>query len=259
MLWADPEHVDDRHGGIEEAFFRRYLRTGDVVVDVGANVGFTTVLASKLVGPDGKVYAIEAHPRIYTYLKGNISFNRARNISAFNVAIGNVREMAMISDISSDDQNAISADGAGLMIPMRRLDECEIGDPHIALLKIDVEGFEYSVLLGATEVLRHVECVYFEFLPEQQTKYQFTLSNIVELLSQQGFDVLRPEGDEIVRPISIDAAQHIPDAMLGRVNLMAVRNRERFLARTAFTIALDASLTGSPKSGPSGYERIEGL
>jgi hypothetical protein len=63
-LWMRP---DAR--GEEERLFARYLRLGDCVIDVGANIGTVTLMAASRVGPQGSVYAFEPHPRIFRYLE----------------------------------------------------------------------------------------------------------------------------------------------------------------------------------------------
>lgn len=72
--WLDPSKAPDS----VETFFRRYARPGDVVIDAGANIGFFTLISSVLVGDFGKVYAIEAHPRVFKYLEGNVVLNKCK-------------------------------------------------------------------------------------------------------------------------------------------------------------------------------------
>jgi hypothetical protein len=62
ILWADPDFVLDG-----ELFLSTVFRPGDTVIDVGANIGVLSLLASRLVGPSGRVLAIEAHPRTYLH------------------------------------------------------------------------------------------------------------------------------------------------------------------------------------------------
>ena len=67
VLWVS-QYLSEENYGEEQEFFRRYLRPDDDVIDVGANIGFFTLIFSTLVGKFGKVYAFEPHPRIYKYL-----------------------------------------------------------------------------------------------------------------------------------------------------------------------------------------------
>ncbi|MGH9419338.1 MAG: FkbM family methyltransferase, partial [Thermoanaerobaculia bacterium] len=70
-----------------QALFRKALRSGSVVLDVGANVGFFTLLASKLVGSSGHVYAFEPFPRNLYFLERHIHMNGLSNVTVQSIAI----------------------------------------------------------------------------------------------------------------------------------------------------------------------------
>ncbi len=69
-------------------FLSTVLRPGDTVVEVGANIGFLSLLASRLVGPSVRVLAIEAHPRTYFALLNNLKRNSATNVRPVKIAVG---------------------------------------------------------------------------------------------------------------------------------------------------------------------------
>jgi len=223
-LWIDP--ADHQ---AEVRFFRRYLRPGDVVIDVGANVGLTTLAAAKAVGDSGRVIAVEPHPRIFRYLQNNLALNGVRNVAPHNVACGETEGTLRLSDMRSDDQNFVGAAGHSIEVPVRRLDDLlaaesprglsqfsrsengtvpfaparsENGtvplaptlapDAPIALLKIDVEGYEKLVLEGAPETLRRTECVHFESWDGHFARYGYRSPDVFRSLADHGFTVLRP-------------------------------------------------------------------
>src|SRR6185295_8723804 len=66
------------------------LKDGDIFIDVGANVGYHTLLASRLVGANGKVFAIEAASKTYAQLLKNLSENQVNNVTAFHVAVSDI-------------------------------------------------------------------------------------------------------------------------------------------------------------------------
>ena len=82
-IWVRPESRQRT-----ELFFRDYLKDGDTVVDIGANIGNMTLEAAISVGINGKVFSIEPHPRTFKYLEGNLRLNKITNVRAFNVAMG---------------------------------------------------------------------------------------------------------------------------------------------------------------------------
>ena len=221
-LWIDPRA---RRG--DEEFFRRYLRPGDVMIDAGANIGSTALVAAAVVGAAGKVFAIEAHPQTFGYLQGNIELN-GTNVQAFNVALGEREGKLCFSNKSSDDQNAVVADGAGLEIAVRRLDDLGIDAPRVALLKIDVEGYEKFVLQGAPRLLDKTDCVYFEAWEKHFAKYNYSTVDVLTILSRHGFQILRMSGQNEVSALDDDYVSQRAE------NLIAVRDAAAFLERTGF-------------------------
>ena len=189
-LWLDPaQRLED------ERILRGLVHEGDTVVDVGANVGALTLAAADFVGPAGRVYSFEAHPRTYRYLIGNIRLNQARNVRAFSVACGRENGVIAFSDKTSDDQNAVC--GEGLRVPLCRLDDLIPETRRIALLKVDVEGYEKFVLEGAAHLLPRVESIYFESCERHFRAFGYRLREIVHFLRNFGLTVFRLDGGKI--------------------------------------------------------------
>jgi FkbM family methyltransferase len=211
--------------GEEEELFARYLREGDCVVDVGANIGSVTLTAASRIGPQGSVYAFEPHPRIFGYLKENVAMNGFRNVHAFNLAVGRCEGSVPFSDARTDDQNAIIQHGPGISVPMRPLDAMHIAEPVIHLLKIDTEGYEKFVLLGASKLLEKTLAVYFESGDQTFAKYGYHAREVFRLMKDAGFCVFKP-CDCALWPI--------PEGYNSTQveNLLALRTPPHFLERT---------------------------
>jgi len=133
------------------------VRPGDVVYDVGANVGFYSLLASALVGPAGAVFAFEPLPRNLAILRRHLALNRAANVRVIAGAVADRPGVARF-DTSGIPEMARLSDAGGLEVPTVRLDDLlaagQIAPP--AVMKIDVEGAEYAALCGARGLLaRH--------------------------------------------------------------------------------------------------------
>jgi FkbM family methyltransferase len=209
-LWLNPaEPLED------EMVLRSLLQKGDSVIDVGANIGALTLAASRIVGPTGKVYSIEAHPRTHRYLLGNLEFNQISNVQAFNVACGREHGTAGLSSKVSDDQNAVSPEGVS--VPLRKLDDLLTGteSQEIALLKIDVEGYEKFVLEGSLRLLSRVKFIYFESYARHFAAFGYELRDIMDLLEHFRFEVYRLNGDRVSRDYSSAVCE----------NLLASRSR----------------------------------
>jgi FkbM family methyltransferase len=141
------------------AVFRAVLPAGGVVIDVGANVGWHTLLMAQVAGAGGRVIAVEANPHVRARLEEHLAINRCANVEVVPKALGD-RE-GMVAFVAPPADDATSGDGhvaaSGecaahrIEVEQRRLDAlaAERGLDRLDLLKIDVEGYEWPVLEGA--------------------------------------------------------------------------------------------------------------
>jgi FkbM family methyltransferase len=132
------------------------LREGDVYVDVGANVGYYSLLASRLVGATGKVISVEAAPPTFALLKQNLQTNGCDNVTALNVAATAERCKVSIeaADRHNSGANEIRVDptsGKVEGLPFRDIVGSDIG--RVRFVKIDIEGSEAPVLRAILETL----------------------------------------------------------------------------------------------------------
>lgn len=193
-LWVNPDVIDPA-----EEFAYSFLNKGDILIDVGANIGCVTAAGSLAVGATGRVYAIEPHPQTFACLQKTVRINDCGNVRALNVALGAAAGMVHFTDERRKDDNncvALAADSA-IEVPCQTLTSVvhEHAIPHIALLKIDVEGFEMQVLEGAAEILNRVDCIYVEVLDHNLRKFGSSADSLLAFLQQHGFTCYRLCGD----------------------------------------------------------------
>lgn len=198
-----------------EGFLREYLLRGDVVVDVGANIGTTTLVAAHAVGPQGQVYAFEPGPTTFEALVDNISLNAAVNVNAGQYVVGNETGEVAFSQSGADDQRRVTADN-GVRVPQVRLDDLDIREP-VALCKVDVEGYELQVLRGAERLLISTGCVVFECSAEHFRRYGYTPADLLDYLRSLSFTIYRRRGSELT-PVNGDTRCE------GREDLVALRD-----------------------------------
>ncbi len=134
--------------------FERVVREGSVVFDIGANVGFYTLLASVLVGARGRVFAFEPLPRNLRYLKEHLQINGIRNVSVIEGAVSDCDGVADFEEGRTHSMGRLAPCGR-LAVRTVSLDEMmkrgELPPPDC--MKIDVEGGEKLVLTGARVLL----------------------------------------------------------------------------------------------------------
>ena len=138
----------------EMSFVMHFLRPGDLFVDIGANVGAYTVLASGVVGAHS--VSFEPSASSYEFLRRNVELNgMLGKVTTHNVALGSERGVARFTEnLGTENHLSVDGDVAGTReVKVEPLDAVLEG-LRPTLLKIDVEGFETKVLAGATRTLR---------------------------------------------------------------------------------------------------------
>jgi FkbM family methyltransferase len=137
-------------------FIRRRLAPGMTMVDVGAHVGYFSLLASGIVGRSGRVFAIEVEPRNLSLLQANLWRHGCDNVTVLPVAAYNRRgHVRFVSNPEGLSGSSIDAEeGAAVrMVPCARLDDL-LGATMVDVMKIDVERVEPEVVRGAEALIR---------------------------------------------------------------------------------------------------------
>jgi FkbM family methyltransferase len=135
--------------------FQDVVREGSVVYDIGANAGFFTLMAAKLTGPSGRVFAFEPAPRNCGFIRKHADLNRCRNVSVFEMAVSSANGDAFF-DFGADACQGHLSDQGTLKVFTVTIDSLvyDRSVPAPDVIKIDVEGAEADVLKGALQTLR---------------------------------------------------------------------------------------------------------
>lgn len=160
----------------QAALFESLIHPGDVVFDVGAHVGYYTLLAVALAGRRGRVFAFEPEPANFTFLKKHVTLNGHANITVVNAAVGDRRGDVLFEyGTGSGTGHVASGDAAEpspslgartphepLLVAMLTLDGfARENATQCQAIKIDVEGAELAVLKGAQTLLRDAKPIIF--------------------------------------------------------------------------------------------------
>ena len=161
-LASDDEYLEHVKGGFEPHMvdlFNTLIQKKDYVLDVGANIGCTSILFGERAH---RVFAFEPCPSTFRFLEKNISRSGLKNIELNNLGLGSEPGQSEITYASSNRSGAFVSDktraSAGHVtetILIKRLDDvvAELNIPRIDFIKIDVEGFEQHVLDGGKKVI----------------------------------------------------------------------------------------------------------
>lgn len=141
---------------------RRFLKLGDTVYDIGANVGFYTLFASVLIGELGHVFSFEPLPENLRELKRHLELNLVRNCTVIDAAVSSSDGEAAF-DLSVDHCTGHLATTGTLRVRTVTLDRLmkETGLRPPNLMKIDIEGAEYECLRGAADIIQNFRPVIF--------------------------------------------------------------------------------------------------
>jgi FkbM family methyltransferase len=171
-LWVGGDYEPE-----ETTFLRSVLRSSDVFVDIGANIGVYTTLAAKCVGPGGRVVAFEPGPYNYSLLTHNINRNGFKNVTPLQMALGDSPGTATLNvskknygdnRIGEELRQLEEFDSVGVQVNTDTLDNVlrRLKIDRVDCIKMDVQGFEAYVLDGMVETIAHgVSTISTEFWP----------------------------------------------------------------------------------------------
>jgi FkbM family methyltransferase len=163
------------------------VRLGDDAVDIGANVGYMTLLLSRIVGPAGKVTSIEAHPTTFAALSRNVALNDAKNVTALNMAAANgpcVVDIVTGEKNNSGSNSVRPASGSGTVsVKGDALSNLpQVDRDKVAFIKIDVEGSEGPIL---TDLLDNMD--FYQGLRSIAAEVSPESADLIPALIAKGF------------------------------------------------------------------------
>lgn len=197
------------------AVLRGFTRPGDTVLDVGANIGWFSVIASRLVGPRGTVFAIEPDPLNADLLRDNLLRNSCANVIVEQVAAGGGAGTARLyhsADNAGDHQMAIIADRPSWVdVAVLPLDTLMAGRAQrLDVLKMDTQGSEAAALRGMAGLLaRHPRLrLVLEFWPHGLERCGSSAAELLDLLDAAPRRYWLMENSGRISPTDIAALRH---------------------------------------------------
>lgn len=144
----------------ETEFFREKIKPGMTVVDVGANIGYFTLIMASKTGKDGRVIAFEPEPENFSILKKNIAYNFLDQVVCRPVALGDAIGFAklFLSKDNKGDHHVYSTENENrdfVNVPVQTMDSQleKLGITKVDVMKIDVQGSESAVLEGMKKII----------------------------------------------------------------------------------------------------------
>jgi FkbM family methyltransferase len=183
----------------ETELFREALKPGMTVIDIGANIGYYTVIAASRVGASGKVIAFEPAPENYAFLKETIAANSFSQVAAYPLAVADKEGELQLNLYDSNKgkhslvKDASTAKGFNSSVTVKTvaLDNF-LRKEHIDrvdVVKMDIEGAESIALQGMNESLSNAKMLFLEFTPSAIQKAGHDPDEVLRLLREKSFDI----------------------------------------------------------------------
>lgn len=205
----------------ERRFVAGFLKPGMVVLDVGAHSGYYTLLASRLVGPRGRVFAFEPSPRERQRLRQHLWLNRCRNVIVEPVALSDRPGEAdlFVFDRSTGFNSLRPADARAatpVAVPLKTLDAFFAAGAFssVDLVKMDIEGAELAALRGAEQTFRAARPVLLCEVHDKRTApWGYAARDIIDLVTAWGYRWYRLGRGGTLAPIGAGEAAFFGNAV----------------------------------------------
>lgn len=210
----------------ELAFFEQNLKKGNIFIDIGANVGLFSLLASE---KGCQVYSFEPTPKTFDRLNENVDLNNYTNIQTFNIALSNTKgETSMnVAENGMDAWNNLSteANEDGFIKVKIKTDTLDnFIQSHFPefnqeiIIKMDVEGWEKFVITGGKKSLKNGKfLLMIEFNDENFLKNDYSGQEIISMMSELDYSFFEWKNDRLVPHVNRDKYEY--------TNLIAIKNK----------------------------------
>lgn len=195
------------------SYITKNVRLGDTFLDVGANIGYFSALASQLVGEAGSVFAVEASPEVLPILQGNIS--TFGNVSILQFAVGDHRgftDFYLTDDYvnSGVSKTPFSDNVRKINVPIETLDHWYFGldqrSRRVDFIKCDVQGDEVAVLNGARQMINECEHLnlVIEWAPTWMKEAGYDPESLPSVIDSLGFKQVCVIDDWLQKVMTLD-------------------------------------------------------
>lgn len=175
--------------------FLKIVKCDDVVIDVGAWIGYYSLLAASKVGPKGRIISIEPHVTNIERIKSNIQLNGFKNIDLLNLAVADKFGIGALKEgddslthtiVTHESGHQVKTDTLDNIVRARRLE-------NVNVLIMDIEGYEYFALRGAEGALKEgiIKNIICEVHPNKLSLHKYMDTDVLGYLRNYGFKIDR--------------------------------------------------------------------
>lgn len=174
---------------------RQLVRPGQIVLDVGANIGYYTLLVSRLVGAAGRVHAFEPDPSNVAILRRNLADNQCHNVMVHQVAVGNTDATIGLYRCADNAgmhrvYESVCCGDDAVDVRSVVLDQVMRDESQIDFIKMDIEGYEYFALEGMARIIgEHSPTILVEFSPFALAEAGVTATAFIQFFADRGYAI----------------------------------------------------------------------
>jgi len=201
--------VEENYEPVETNYAIQNIKKGDIVLDLGAFIGYYTLVFARIVGPEGKVYAFEPNPENFAILKRNVEYNGYKNVVLINKAVSNkngklqfflskLNEGAGSLKVMYDKELGSENETKTIEIESVKLDDY-FKTGKINFIKMDIEGAEYLALLGMQNMIRRSPNIKMmvEYQPLTLSASGVQPHKLISLIDELGFKIHNSQDKDI--------------------------------------------------------------
>ncbi|MEO0076614.1 MAG: FkbM family methyltransferase [candidate division WOR-3 bacterium] len=213
-------------------FFLKEVKPGNIIIDVGAHIGYYTLIFAKLAGQSGEVYAFEPDPTNFAILKKNVLINGYKNVILSNKAVSNISgriKLYVYHDHPAWHKIYDTNDSNGYIeIESVRLDDFfKNYNKKVDFIKMDIEGAEWLAVSGMLEFLKNQDKVKIitEYNPSKLKFFGIKATDFLELLSNLNFKLFEfsEKSSKIVETSIEELNAKYPEIVDNSTNLLCIR------------------------------------
>lgn len=193
------------------ALMQQHIKKGDIVLDIGANIGFYTKILSELVGDSGKVYAFEPDKKNFSYLQQNAG--NLKNVELLNKAVSDKTGIITLyqSNLLNVDHKTYATDGYTSKTEIECVAIDDVLPNHkVDFVKIDIQGFEYFAFMGMKvvfDVNKNLKII-TEFYPLGLHNAKINPLDFFELLWKNNFMIYKTENERMSEFLKSDIEKY---------------------------------------------------
>jgi len=234
-LFLDPSDslflsVNGAHEKTVTSLVKMEIKKGDTVLDIGAHIGYYTVIFSQLVGPKGKVYSFEPDPRNFLLLQKTVQENNLTNVEIFNNAVSDKNKLVEFFQSTADSignrlvDSVYNESGIKIQINSISIDEFfKNRNDEINFIKLDIQGAEGVAINGLKNILRTNKKIKImqQWAPSFVSKYDVKPDSHLNFLEELGYNfyVLDGVNNKIYKTTTQKLMKRYLDEDLADVNL----------------------------------------